>query len=393
MVAGGVGRRFGGELPKQFLSLGGRPLLFSAWETLIHSSEISGVVAILPADFVDLWREVLAIQVAAIRPGLSHRVVVGGETRQGSVAQGLKVVPEDVEWILVHDAARPLFSENLVTRCCEAARGCGAAVAALPVADTLKRGNASGEVVATVSRDQLFRIQTPQVFRRSWLEEALRWAGEQQKWVTDEATLFEEMGRPVALVEGEESNFKVTRPEDLKMAEVIMASRHGGTAGIGSLRIGEGFDVHPFVEGRDLILGGVKIPFHLGLQGHSDADALLHAISDALLGAAALGDLGAHFPDTDSRYRGASSLVLLAAVRELLEKNHFTIMNVDATLVCQKPKIAPHVPAMRENIAKALQVDLDRVSVKATTEEGLGYTGSMAGLQAKAVALISKNRE
>ena len=233
----------------------------------------------------------------------------------------------------------------------------------------------------TPDRSTLYAVQTPQCFDRAAYLAALDELDEASaRLVTDDCSLFELTGRPVELVQGDYANIKITTREDLPRAE------NGGK----KMRIGHGYDVHRLVEGRKLIMGGVTIPYEKGLLGHSDADVLLHAVSDALLGAAALGDIGKHFPDTDPRYEGADSLMLLREVGRLLDETGYTVGNIDATVLCQAPKLAPHIPAMRQNIANALGLALDDVSVKATTEEHLGFTGEGLGIAAHAVALIEK---
>jgi len=376
LVAGGSGSRLGAALPKQFLPLAGRRVIDHVLDRFLGNKLFQGLVLVVPQDFVAEWQTAL--------PGVE--VTAGGITRQKSVHRGLQRVASDAEWILVHDVARPLVTKELLKKTLMAAQETGAAVTAIPAADTLKKADERFYVQKTVSRERLFQIQTPQVFSRSLLEEAMEWAESHGMDATDEAGLVESMGHKVRIVEGSQFNFKITRSEDLEMAEALLEKRTNKMTA--EFRIGEGYDVHAFAEGRDLILGGVKIPFERGLLGHSDADALLHAIGDALLGAIAEGDLGKHFPDTDDRWKGASSRILLAEVARLVQNRGFQVANVDATLICQRPKLAPHIPEMRENIAAALGLPVNRVSVKATTEEGLGFTGTMQGLAAKAVVLI-----
>lgn len=383
LVAGGTGTRFGAQVPKQFLPLAGRKVLDYALELFATSPLFEGVVLVLPQDFVSEWKSQLQNG-----PWPRVRVTAGGLTRQKSVQKGLQLVDGHAEWILIHDVARPLVTEEILRRTLAGVQETGAAVTAVPVADTLKKSDERQYVQKTVSRERLYQIQTPQAFSKSLLDEALEWAEAKGLDATDEAGLVESMGHKVRLVEGSVTNFKITRAEDLEMAAALLEKRKSAMSQ--EFRIGEGYDVHAFVPGRDLILGGVKVPFEQGLQGHSDADALLHAICDAMLGAAAEGDLGKHFPDTDPQFKGVSSRVLLAEVARRVQNKGFTVANVDATVVCQRPKLAPHIPEMREIIAAALGVPVDRVSVKATTEEGLGFTGTMQGLAARAVVLLQK---
>jgi 2-C-methyl-D-erythritol 4-phosphate cytidylyltransferase / 2-C-methyl-D-erythritol 2,4-cyclodiphosphate synthase len=382
LVAGGVGNRFGGKLPKQFRPLGSKRVIDYSIELFSSLKDFAGVVLVLPPEFIPEWK--MALEKGPLK---NIRIGPGGISRQKSVQNGLGLVDADAEWILVHDVARPLVSAELVRRTLAGALETGCAVTAIPVPDTLKKADESHFVEKTVSRDRLHMVQTPQVFSKKLLLEALHWAESKGLEATDEAGLVERMGHRVRLVEGSVFNFKITRSEDLQLAEAFLTGRKG-SAVTSEMRIGEGYDVHPFAEGRKLILGGVEIPFEKGLQGHSDADALLHAICDACLGAMAEGDLGAHFPDSDPRYRGISSLVLLEKVNQLVQSKGFEVANIDATVICQRPKLAPHLLAMRENIARTVKVPVDRISVKATTEEGLGFTGTLQGLAAKAVVLV-----
>ena len=300
-------------------------------------------------------------------------VVAGGETRADSVRHGLEVASGEL--VAIHDAARPFVSQAVITAALQAAAQTGAAAPAVPVKDTIKVADADGRVQNTPDRATLYAVQTPQCFSRKLYLEALeRVTGEKAHLVTDDCSLFELAGMPVTLTQGDYENYKITTKEDLQKEK--------------TMRIGHGYDVHRLVEGRKLILGGVDIPYEKGLLGHSDADVLLHAIMDAVLGAAALGDIGKHFPDTDPAYKGADSLALTRAVAKLIAEHGYTVGNIDATILCQAPKLAPHIAAMRQNIADAFGIPLDAVSVKATTEEHLGFTGEGLGIAAHAVALL-----
>lgn len=300
-------------------------------------------------------------------------VVAGGETRADSVRHGLEVASGEL--VAIHDAARPFVSQAVITAALQAAAQTGAAAPAVPVKDTIKVADADGRVQNTPDRATLYAVQTPQCFSRKLYLEALeRVTGEKAHLVTDDCSLFELAGFPVTLTQGDYENYKITTKEDLQKEK--------------TMRIGHGYDVHRLVEGRKLILGGVDIPYEKGLLGHSDADVLLHAVMDAVLGAAALGDIGKHFPDTDPAYKGADSLALTRAVAKLIAEHGYTVGNIDATILCQAPKLAPHIETMRQNIADAFGVSLDAVSVKATTEEHLGFTGEGLGIAAHAVALL-----
>ena len=316
------------------------------------------------------------------------QIVTGGTTRAESAKNG--VLAAAGELVAVHDAARPFASQAVITAALEAAARCGAAAPAVPVKDTIKaaaRGNGKTVpdaclVYTTPDRSTLYAVQTPQCFDRAEYLAALEELdAEKARLVTDDCSLFELTGRAVQLTQGDYANYKITTREDLPRPE--QKEEH-------KMRIGHGYDVHRLVEGRKLILGGVEVPFEKGLLGHSDADVLAHAVMDAVLGAAALGDIGHLFPDTDDRWKGADSLKLLEEVVRVLADQGYQIENIDATLLAQRPKLAPYIDEMRGNIADACRVDIAQVSVKATTEEGLGFTGTGAGMAAHAVALIEK---
>lgn len=313
------------------------------------------------------------------------QIVTGGTTRAESAKNG--VLAAAGELVAVHDAARPFVSQAVITAALEAAARCGAAAPAVPVKDTIKaaaRGNGKTVpdaclVYTTPDRSTLYAVQTPQCFDRAEYLAALEELdAEKARLVTDDCSLFELTGRPVELVRGDYANIKITTREDLPRAG------NGGK----KMRIGHGYDVHRLVEGRKLILGGVEVPYEKGLLGHSDADVLAHAVMDAVLGAAALGDIGQHFPDTAEEYAGADSLMLARRVAEIMTGHGWRIENIDATILCQRPKLAPHIPAMRAKLAEAFGMPVDAVSVKATTEEHLGFTGEGLGIAAHAVALI-----
>ena len=300
-------------------------------------------------------------------------VVQGGATRADSVRSGLAAAKGQL--VAIHDAARPFASAEIITAALQAAAKSGAAAPAVPVKDTIKVADKDGKVVATPDRATLYAVQTPQCFDRALYLQALEAvSGEKASLVTDDCSLFELAGLPVTLTAGDYANLKITTKEDLQKEK--------------TMRIGHGYDVHRLVEDRKLILGGVEVPYEKGLLGHSDADVLLHAVIDAVLGAAALGDIGQHFPDTDPAYKGADSLALTREVAKIIAAHGYKVGNIDATILCQRPKLAPHIPAMRQNIADAFGLPLDAVSVKATTEEHLGFTGEGLGIAAHTVALI-----
>ena len=316
------------------------------------------------------------------------RIVPGGATRAESAKNGVLAAAGEI--VAVHDAARPFVSQAVIAAALAAAARCGAAAPAVPVKDTIKQAaRGDGKTVpdacpvqATPDRSTLYAVQTPQCFDRAAYLAALEELDEEKaRLVTDDCSLFELTGRPVQLTQGDYANLKITTREDLPRPE--QKEEH-------KMRIGHGYDVHRLVEDRKLILGGVKIPFEKGLLGHSDADVLTHAVMDAVLGAAALGDIGQHFPDNDPAYAGADSLKLASHVAQILKEHGYRIENIDTTILCQRPKLAPHIPAMRANLAAAFGLPADAVSVKATTEEHLGFTGEGLGIAAHAVALIER---
>ena len=365
LVAAGASRRMGFDKLSHRLP-GGLTVLQTSLRAFENHPRITQIVLVAGAN-LETCRQLAG---ACSKPCTA---VPGGATRAQSVCAGLAAATG--EMVAIHDAARPFVSEEVITAAIEAAEQTGAAAPAVAVKDTVKVAAADGRVLNTPDRSTLFAVQTPQCFRRELYLRALDAVSEDKAdLVTDDCSLFELAGLPVVLTPGDYANLKITTKEDLK--------------GESTMRIGHGYDVHRLVEGRRLILGGVDISYEKGLLGHSDADVLLHAVSDALLGAAALGDIGKHFPDTDPRYEGADSLRLLQEVGNLVRQAGYTVGNVDATVLCQAPKLAPHIQTMRANIARALDVPVECISVKATTEEHLGFTGQGQGIAAHAVALL-----
>ena len=384
IAAAGRSTRVAG-LDKNFERLGGIPVLRRTLLAFDRAPSVGRLVVVTRSDRLEDVRAMLA--------GLSTPAIAveGGADRQSSVRNGLRET-EGFAYVAVHDGARPFVSVGLIERTIDAARRYGAAVPALPVTDTVKRAAPRGAVpggahmmgeaaapdecvAETVDRAALRAVQTPQVFRRAlYLRAVESCAGS----YTDDSQLIERLGEEVVLVEGERSNQKLTTAEDFAAARLRLEPP----------RVGFGLDAHRLVEGRALILCGVRIPYEKGLLGHSDADAAAHALTDALLGAAALGDIGQHFPDTDSRYKDADSLVLLReAVRRIADAGYVP-SNVDVTITAQRPKLAPYIPAMRENLAAALGLDVSAVSVKATTTERMGYEGRGEGISASAAAVL-----
>ena len=377
IVAAGTSSRMGGKTSKVLEDLGGKPVLLHSFEVLAASPWVGGLAVVCRAEDMP--------QVEALLKGKTNKlvaVVPGGQERQDSVLAGVEALPEELGYVLIHDGARPFVTEEMVDALCEDTMECGAAAVAVPVKDTCKLTDGQGYVESTPPRDRLVAVQTPQAFEREMYLYAASKARSSGMAYTDDCQLIEAAGGRVKMTPGDYRNLKLTTPEDRLAARAYLGKEQK------TVRIGSGYDVHKLVKDRKLILGGVEIPFEKGLLGHSDADVLAHAIADALLGAAALGDIGKLFPDNDPKYEGADSLVLLEQVCVLLREKGYAIGNVDATVIAQKPKLAPWIPQMRENLAKACGISTSAVSVKATTEEGLGFTGSGEGIAATAVCLL-----
>ena len=380
VVAAGNSSRMGTGRSKVLENLGGKPLLRWSLEALEHSPLIGEIAVVCRAED----REEMAKAAAGISLPVSF--VTGGKTRQESVFLGMSALQPEWEYVLIHDGARPLVTPEVIGRVCDDALKYGAATAAVPSKDTCKIGK--DFVEETPPREKLFAVQTPQAFRKDLYLSALRRAEGKEEIYTDDCQLVESAGERVRLTMGDYRNIKLTTPEDMAILRAFAEDRC--ERGVSKMRIGYGYDVHRLTENRKLILGGVELPFELGLLGHSDADVLTHAVADALLGAAALGDIGKLFPDTDPRFEGADSLKLLSEVCGLLTEHGYAIGNVDCTLIAQRPKIAPYIGEMREKLAAACGVEAEKISVKATTEEGLGFTGTGQGMAASAVALLEE---
>ena len=376
MVAAAGGSTRMGQ-PKQHILLGNRPVLIHTLMALQQVEAVDEILLVARQEDIDTFMA----QAKAAGVSKLRTAVAGGATRQASVANGLAALPAETTIVGIHDGARPLIDPDTVAAVIATAVECGGAAVAVPVKDTLKRTNEDGGIIDTPDRANLWRVQTPQVFDRTKLCAAMDAAMAAGKDYTDDCQLMEAAGHKVKLVKGLDTNLKLTTPEDIALAKALMKERS-------DMRIGHGYDVHKLVEGRDLILGGVKIEYEKGLLGHSDADVLTHAVMDALLGAAALGDIGKLFPDNDPAYKGADSIGLLRRVVERLKEAGQKIGNIDATILCQRPKLAPHIPQMRQILADACGIDVTCVSVKATTEEGLGFTGSGEGIAAHCVCLL-----
>ena len=378
IAAAGSGRRLGGEVPKQLLEIGGRTILERSVDAFVRHARVQDVIVVLPAELATAPPRWLAKTTAV-------RVVAGGERRQDSVANACDQVSASSDVVLVHDAARPFVTDEVIGRAIDAAVEHGAAVVAVGVSDTVKRVEIAGArrvVAETIPRDEIFLAQTPQAFRLDILRQAVA-LGRSGVDATDEAALAERAGHRVHVVEGDPANVKITTAADLA------AARQATAPALASACAGTGYDLHRLVEGRPLILGGVTIPSERGALGHSDADVVCHATTDAILGAAALGDIGRHFPDTDAAWKGASSIDLLRRAADMVRGAGRQIINVDVVVILERPKIAPFIDRIREGIAGALDLPVDRVSVKGKTNEGVDAVGRGEAIAAHAVALLT----
>ncbi len=373
----------GTEIPKQFLFLGGRPLLLHTLERFVRSPLVSEILLILRSEDIEYCRrEILGpLFLRKIRA-----LVPGGVERYQSVLAGLQATDPGDQIILVHDAVRPFVSEDLLARVVGAAIEHRSAVPAMPVQETTKVVE-SGCILKTLDRAILRSAQTPQAFQRDLLLAAYD-SVDPGMVATDDAMLVERLGHQVRVVEGESHNVKITTPSDLAWAEWFLSRKEGQRSVGRRLRVGQGFDVHRLEKGQKLVLGGIHLPFESGLCGHSDADVLTHAIIDALLGASACGDIGRLFPDTEAQYKDISSLVLLEMVRKLLDEKGAEIVNVDAVVMAQWPKLAPYIDEMVKRLASILRLNPGEISLKATTTERLGFVGRQEGIAAQVVALI-----
>jgi 2-C-methyl-D-erythritol 4-phosphate cytidylyltransferase / 2-C-methyl-D-erythritol 2,4-cyclodiphosphate synthase len=383
VVAAGKGLRLGSERPKQYLNCAGRPLIAHTLEALAADWPFSAVTIAIRPDDRALYDEVVAhltpAAAAALRPP-----AMGGETRQQSVLAGLEaLVPAAPDIVLIHDAARPFASRDLVARAVQAAERYGAAAPATPMSDTVKQVDADGRVLATPLRSALRAVQTPQAFTFPLILAAHRRAAAAGVAdLTDDVAVAEWAGAPAYVFEGDAANVKVTTMQDFSAAEArLMASA-------GEMRVGQGFDVHAFAPGDHVWLCGVRIPHSAALKGHSDADVALHALADALYGALAEGDIGAHFPPSDPQWKGAASEVFLAHAAGRVRARGGVVVNLDAPLICEAPKIGPFRDAMRMRVAEIAGLDVTRVGVKATTTERLGFAGRGEGVACLATATV-----
>ncbi|MBI5556607.1 MAG: 2-C-methyl-D-erythritol 4-phosphate cytidylyltransferase [Deltaproteobacteria bacterium] len=382
--AGGIGKRMGTGSPKQFCLLAGIPLLVHTVRAFAQVDAITAIIIAAPAVHLQQTR-----QLADTYKLQKVTVVAGGKLRQDSVKAGLAHVPPGCEFVAVHDGARPLITPALIRACLAEAEKSGAAMAAVAVKDTIKEVKA-GFIRRTIDRETLWQAQTPQVVRTETLKKAFAQAEKLSFIGTDEASFLELINEPMAVVQGSEQNIKITRPEDLIIAEAILMQKAQNVlpGQAPALRVGHGYDAHRLAAGRLLVLGGVVIPHPTGLLGHSDADVLTHALCDAILGALGAGDIGHHFPDHDPAYKDIDSLKLLAQVMAAADREGYALVNADITVIAQEPKLAPHFPAMREKLATVCRTAESAINLKGTTTEKMGFTGRQEGIAAHAVVLL-----
>ena len=383
VVAAGRGLRFGATRPKQYLNCAGRPLIAHTLEALSVAWPFSAVKVVIHADDRALYDDALAHLAAAARAALGTPAI-GGPTRQQSVLAGLEALaPAQADIVLIHDAARPFPTPELVARAVQAAISHGAAAPGTRVSDTIKQVDPEGRVLATPPRASLRAVQTPQAFSFPLILAAHRRAAAAGVGdLTDDIAVAEWAGAPAYVFEGDPANLKVTTMQDMNATEARLMGNASET------RVGQGFDVHAFAPGDHVWLCGVKVPHTQALSGHSDADVGLHALADAIYGALAEGDIGAHFPPSDPQWKGAASKVFLVHAAERVRARGGFLVHLDATLVCEAPKIGPYREAMRARIAEITGVDMARVAVKATTTEGLGFTGRREGIACLATATV-----
>lgn len=382
--AGGSGKRMRGGLSKQYLPLDGKPILAHTLNVFQLSPDIDGIVVVTPAADLQMVRQTI---IDPYRISKVRHVLAGGEQRQDSVRNGLAAIGNDCEIVLIHDAVRPFVSAGLISQAVREAKKHGAVTVGTPVKDTVKRVDRNGAVLETLDRRFLWMTQTPQAFKRSIIQEAYRRADEDGFYGTDDASLVERMGSRLQMIAAFDENIKITTPEDLLMAEFLIKKQKRGDC---LVRIGFGYDSHRLVEGRRLVLGGVEIPHDRGLSGHSDADVLIHAICDAILGAVAAGDIGRHFPDTDAPYKDISSLKLLEHVRKISDQRGYDVHHIDSTVMLEKPKIMEYISDMSMKLADTLKISSENISIKAKTNEGMGFIGRQEGVAAYAVVTMTK---
>lgn len=387
ITAGGSGKRLKAEKAKQYLPLVGRPVLVYSLQAFESCEIINEIIIVVPKNDVQFVRDELVG-----KTGINKvvKVIEGGAERQDSVRNGLSVVDSGCDLVVIHDGVRPLVTKAMIKSVVDAAQLHQAASVGVKAKDTIKETQDDDIVTRTVPRENLWLTQTPQAFQFAVIKKAYDKAYSDGYYGTDDASLTERLGIKVKMVAGSYENLKITTPEDIIMAEAFLRKKEEGEEGV---RTGLGYDSHRLVEGRKLILGGIEIPFGKGLAGHSDADALIHAVCDALLGAAVLGDIGRHFPDSDSAYKDISSGILLRRVKEMIADKHFSIGNIDVSVIMERPKLAPYADKIVNNISEILNIPASRINIKAKTNEGMGFVGRNEGIAVFCVATLRERGE
>jgi len=378
--AGGAGKRLGADVAKQYLVLNSLPVLVHTLNVFQKSDVIDDIVLVVPRDDLASVRKQIIEKYGLTKVSA---VVAGGNERQDSVRNGLEAIAKPCDVVIIHDGVRPFVTEKMIVQVTKAATEGGAASIGVPAKDTIKETTNENIVTATLPRTNLWQTQTPQAFQYDLFCKAFAATEKDHYYGTDDASLVERIGVKVFMIVGSHENIKITTPEDLIMAEALMKEKMKVHI---LYRSGLGYDSHRFAPERKLILGGVEIPFDRGLTGHSDADALAHAVCDALLGMAGAGDIGKHFPDTDEAYKNISSLILLERVKQIIEAKGMSINNIDVTVMMEKPKLAPYAKAMAANVASVLNISETAVNIKAKTNEGMGFVGRGEGVAVMAIA-------
>lgn len=388
LLAAGHGKRMETSKNKVLLPLLDKPLITYPLTTFLSDNSCCHIIIVAKKDEIPLLKKL--VKQETISTEIPITFVEGGVERQDSVSFGLKSLKNATGFVMIHDGARPFIDNRSIQKLNDIVHQTKAAVLGVPVKDTIKKVE-SGVVVKTLIRSQLWQIQTPQAFKSDLIIQAHQIAKAEKFLGTDDASLVERLGESVTMVPSSYDNIKITTPEDMIIGEAILKHQQREQKEKKMQRVGQGYDVHQLVEGRPCIIGGVKLPFEKGLSGHSDADVLIHAIIDALLGAAGKGDIGHLFPDTDPTYKDSNSRMLLQQVSHLLKTEKFTIINIDATILAEKPKMQPYLKEMQKNLAFDCQMDTERVNVKATTSEKMGFVGRQEGIAAMAICLLEKN--
>lgn len=375
----GSGKRMKTAIKKQFLKINNKEIVALTIEKFQGVSQIDEIVIVTSEDDIEQMSGLVD------RYGFTKvsQIVAGGNERQASIHNGLKAINSQSTIVLVHDGARPFVTKDIIENCVQSVDNGESIITAVPAKDTMKLVNTCGSVIETLKRDELWAVQTPQGFPRGLIDKAYAHACDRGFQGTDDASLVEFMGNEVSVVEGSYDNIKITTSEDLLYGEFLMKKNE-----VAVMRVGMGYDVHKLVDDRKLILGGVEIPHKLGLLGHSDADVLLHAIMDAILGAVGLGDIGRHFPDNDPEFKDISSLILLERVIDTIKAKNYKVNNLDCTIIAEKPKLMHYLQDMEKQISGVLEVSVRCINIKATTTEKLGFVGREEGIAAEAIVSV-----